>query len=137
MRQTCDQADAQRIGRRSDDNGDALCCGLRSADRNGTAGNDDVDIRPQQLADERGYGFDIIAVMAKLIGDVAPFDVTEVVHPADEFLAEWIVVRGSRPDEPDTRRLARLLRARRQRPRCRAAEQSEELAARHSITSSA
>src|SRR5262249_486081 len=28
--------------------------------------------------------------MAKLIGDVAPFDVTEVVHPAHEFLAEWI-----------------------------------------------
>src|SRR6516225_6844019 len=68
--------------------------------------------------------------MAKLIGDVAPFDVTEVVHPAHEFLAEWIVVRGSRPDVPDTRRLARLLRARRQRPRRRsAAEKRDELAA--------
>src|SRR6516225_8677974 len=77
--------------------------------------------------------------MAKLIGDVAPFDVTEVVHPAHEFLAEGIVVRGSRPDVPDTRRLARLLRPRRQRPRRRrAAEQRDELApGAHSITSSA
>src|SRR5215831_18030370 len=76
--------------------------------------------------------------MTKLVGDVAPFDITEVAHPAHEFLAEWIVARGSRPDVPDTRRLARLLRARRQRPRRRAAEQRYELAARyHSTTSSA
>src|SRR5262249_50547061 len=99
---------------------------------------DDIDLRPQQIADQRGYRFDIIPIMAKLVGDVAPFDITEVAHPAREFLAEWIVVRGSRPDVPDTRRLARLLRARRERPsRCRAAEQRDELAALHSITSSA
>ncbi|HYP11108.1 MAG TPA: hypothetical protein VEQ86_06465, partial [Xanthobacteraceae bacterium] len=59
---------------------------------------------------------------------VAPFDITEVAHPAREFLAEWIVVRGSRPDVPDTRRLARLLRARRERPRSCAAEQRDERA---------
>src|SRR5262249_18446321 len=80
--------------------------------------------------------------MAKLVGDVAPFDITEAAHPAPEFLAEWIVARGSRPDVPDTRRLARLLCARRERPRgSRAAEQRNELAALHlrdhSITSSA
>src|SRR5262249_17863132 len=55
--------------------------------------------------------------------DVAPFDITEVAHPAHEFLAEGIVVRGSRPDVPDTRRLAPLLRPRRKWPRrCRAAD---------------
>src|SRR6516164_8519401 len=76
--------------------------------------------------------------MAKLVGNVAPFDITEVAHPAHEFLAEWIVVRGSRPDVPDTRRLAALLPARRQRPGRRAAEQRDELApSHHSITSSA
>src|SRR6266540_875581 len=75
--------------------------------------------------------------MAKLVGDVAPFDITKVAHPAHEFLAEWIVVRGSRPDVPDTRRLARLLRARGERPRGRTAEQRDEFAAIHSITSSA
>src|SRR5215831_18863863 len=137
-RQTCDQAAFQRVGRRSHDDRDALRCALRGADRSGTANYDDIDLRPQQIADQRGYRFDIITIMAKLVGDVAPFDITEVAHPAREFLAEWIVVRGSRPDVPDTRRLARLLRARRERPsRCRAAEQRDELAALHSITSSA
>src|SRR5262249_59621985 len=99
--------------------------------------DDDIDLRPQQIADQRGYRVDIIAIMAKLVGDVAPFDITEVPHPAHEFLAEWIVARGSRPDVPDTRRLPRLLRARRERPSGRRADQRDELAALHSITSSA
>src|SRR5262249_38544852 len=76
--------------------------------------------------------------MAKLVGDVAPFDITEVAHPAHEFLAEWIVARGSRPDVPDTRHLPWLLRPCRARPRRRrAAEQRDDRAAVHSITSSA
>src|SRR5215510_6572316 len=137
-RQTCDQAAFQRVARRSHDDRDALRCALRGADRSGAADYDDIDLRPQQIADQRGYRFDIITIMAKLVGDVAPFDITEVAHPAREFLAEWIVVRGSRPDVPDTRRLARLLRACRKRPRGRCtAEQRDELAAFHSITSSA
>src|SRR6516162_9081192 len=118
-RQTCDQTAFQRVARRSHDDRDALRCALRGADRSGAADYDDIDLRPQQIADQRGYRFDIIPIMAKLVGDVAPFDITEVAHPAREFLAEWIVVRGSRPDVPDTRRLARLLRARRERPNAR------------------
>ena len=75
-----------------------------------------------------GYRFDIIAIMAKLIGNVAPFDITEVAHPAHELLAEWIVVRGSRSNVSDARGLTRLLRARRERPRCRrAAKQRDEI----------
>src|SRR5262245_50149079 len=136
-RQTCDQAAFQRVGRRSHDDRDALRCALRGADRSGAADYDDIDLRPQQITDQRGYRFDIIPIMAKLVGDVAPFDITEVAHPAHEFLAEWIVVRGSRPDVADTRRLARLLRPRRERPRGRAAEERNELAPLHSITSSA
>src|SRR5262249_39574260 len=85
---------------------DALRCALRGADRSGAADYDDIDLRPQQIADQRGYRFDIIPIMAKLVDDVAPFDITEVAHPAHEFLAEWIVARGSRPDDPDTGRLA-------------------------------
>src|SRR5215472_7675289 len=137
-RQTCDQAAFQRVGRCSHDDRNALRCALRGADRSGAANYDDIDLRPQQIADQRGYRFDIITIMAKLVGDVAPFDITEVAHPAHEFPAEWIVVRDSRPDVPDTWRLARLLRARRERPRSsRAAEQRHELATFHSITSSA
>src|SRR5262249_28542827 len=135
--QTCDQAAFQRVRRRSHDDRDALRCALRGADCSGAADYDDIDLRPQQIADQRGYGFDIVAIMAKLIGDVAPFDITEVAHPAHEFLAKWIVPRGSRPDVPDTRRLARLLRTRCERPgRRRAAEQPDERAPIHSIISS-
>src|SRR5262245_31606578 len=54
--------------------------------------------------------------MAKLIGDIAPFDITEIAHPAHEFLAKWIVVRGSRSGVSDTWNLARLLRACRELP---------------------
>src|SRR5262249_11593801 len=136
-RQTRDQAAAQGIGRRSHDDGDVLCCCLRSADRRYTAGHDDIDFRAQEIANQRGYRFDVIATVAKLVGNVAPFDITEVAHPAHEFLAEWIVVRGSRSDVSDARGLARLLRPCRQRPRCCAAGQRDELAPLHSITSSA
>src|SRR5215467_5208925 len=115
--QTWEQDALKRVARRSHDDRDALRCALRGADRSGAADYDDIDLRPQQIADQRGYRFDIITIMAKLVGDVAPFDVTEVAHPAHEFLAEWIAPRGSRPDVPDTRRLARLLRAHRKRPR--------------------
>src|SRR5215468_9897223 len=127
-RQTCDQAAFQRVARRSHDDRDALRCALRGADRSGTADYDDIDLRPQQIADQRGYRVDIITIMAKLVGDVAPFDITEVAHSAHEFLAEWIVMRGSRPDVPDTRRLAAVLRVRRERPRHRyAAECGQQL----------
>jgi hypothetical protein len=54
--------------------------------------------------------------MAKLVGNVAPFDITEVAHPAHEFLAIWIVIRGSGSDVSDARGLVGLLRARRERP---------------------
>src|SRR5215831_19217217 len=103
--------------------GDVLCCCLRSADRRYTAGHDDIDFRTQEIANQRGYRFDVIAIVAKLVGNVAPFDITEVAHPAHEFLAVWIVVRGSRSDVSDARGLTRLLRTRRERPcDCRAAK---------------
>src|SRR5262245_37725514 len=53
-RQTCDQAAFQRVGCRSHDDRDALRCALRGADRSGAADYDDIDLRPQQIADQRG-----------------------------------------------------------------------------------
>src|SRR5262249_31182037 len=81
------------------------------------------------MVDQRRYRFGIIAIVAKLVGNIAPFDITEVAHPAHEFLANLIVVRGSCSDVSDARGLGRLLRARRERPRRRcAAEQRDQLA---------
>jgi hypothetical protein len=68
--------------------------------------------------------------VAKLIGNVASFDVAEVAHPAHEFLAIWIVIQGSGSDVSDAGSLPRLLRLRRERPRrSRTAEQGDEIAA--------
>src|SRR5215471_16336504 len=91
------------------------------------------------MVDQRRYRVDIIAIVAKLVGNIAPFDITEVAHPTHEFLANLIVVRGSRSDVSDARGLGRPLRPRCERPRSRrAAEQRDEVAApHHSITSSA
>src|SRR5262249_34036923 len=70
-------------------------------------------------------------------GYVLAFDIAGFV----QTLAERGNERGERlrrpsDEEPDHRH-RRLLRARRQRPRGRTAEKREELAAHHSITSSA
>src|SRR5262245_51069039 len=133
MRQTHDQA-AQWIGRDHDDR-NRLCCCLRGADRRGAADYYDINLRPQQIADQRAYRLDVVAIMAKLVGDVAPFDIAEVAHPAYEFLAEWIVTEDSRPNVPNTRRLARLLRACRQWPwrSHHAAKRGDEVAPSHAV----
>jgi len=52
------------------------------------------------------------------------------VHPAHEFFAVWIVVRGSSSDVSDARGLVGLLRPRRERPCRRAAEQRDDIASR-------
>src|SRR5262249_32246795 len=104
----------------------ASCC-LRGADHRSASGHDDVDFCPQEIADQRRYRSDVVTIVAKLKGDVAPFGVAEVVHPALECLLVWIVVRGSASDVPDARGL--VLRARRERPRGRcAAQQRDEVA---------
>jgi hypothetical protein len=46
---------------------------------------------------------DVVAVMAKLKRNLAPFNITGVAHPAHECLTEWIVVRG--PDVSDDARV--------------------------------
>ena len=67
-----------------------------------------------------------------LEGDVLAFEVTEIAQPVTEGVLPGRVI-----NDADTRNLPRLLRARRKRPRSRAAEQRDELAPLHSITSSA
>src|SRR6266545_788500 len=74
-----------------------------------------------------------------LDGDGATFDPTKLSQPLDK--SSYPLARSQtrgRSQEPDGRQLASLLCARRERPRNRcAAEQRDELAPPHSITSSA
>src|SRR5262249_4529796 len=72
-----------------------------------------------------------------LDGDVFALDEPRVIQALPQRI-DKICEAGSwrAPEEPDHRH-CRLLRPRRQRPRRRAAEQRDEFAALHSITSSA
>src|SRR5215470_15697745 len=79
------------------------------------------------------------STFSRLDRDSAPLDPTEFAQPLHETgnpLAGGR--RRARTPEPDGRQFRLLLRARRKRPRsCRAAEERDELAPFHSITSSA
>src|SRR5262249_33957742 len=69
--------------------------------------------------------------------EIPAFLIAEFGHPLEEIFIMWSVSR-LHTDKADTQHLWLLLRARRERPRHgRTAEQRDELAARHSITSSA
>src|SRR5262249_4473092 len=71
--------------------------------------------------------------------DVASFNVAEVPEPFNQGfeIGPLFLGTASVPKHPDYRNSSRLLRARRERPRSHAAEQGDELAPLHSITSSA
>src|SRR5262249_7441375 len=70
--------------------------------------------------------------------DGATLNPTKFPQPLHECISQFPLGRSrGRAQEPDGRQLSRLLRARRERPCSRAAEQRYERAAPHSITSSA
>src|SRR5262245_33347710 len=68
--------------------------------------------------------------------EIPAFLIAEFGHPLEEIRIMWGVSR-LHTDKADTQHLWLLLRLRRERPRRRAAEKGDELAAPHSITSSA
>src|SRR5262249_29656718 len=99
---------------------------------------DQVHIGANQFGGQ--FGKSLVAPLrpAVLDGDVRTLDITEVTQTQ----ADSLKPRGKRrwrchAEESDPRHLARLLRAHRERPRGRAAEQRDELPPFHSITSSA
>src|SRR5262249_31328116 len=76
--------------------------------------------------------------IADIEGDVTAFDITKRLHIGAQRLRESSAGLARKNEKNAEDRHRRLLRARRQRPRHRrAAEQRDELAPSHSITSSA
>src|SRR5262249_27979747 len=75
-----------------------------------------------------------------LHGEVSAFDIAHLAHALEES-GKWTAVQRNRAratgDKPNAPDLAQLLRPSHDRPRRRAAEQRDKLAAFHSITSSA
>jgi hypothetical protein len=112
----------------------------RATVRRGTDCHDDVGLQGDQLLRERSYPIVVITVPPKVHPHVAAIDPTEarkrLSERRDASLRQGIVfvVRHEHADAPHA---VALLRARRQRPRRRAAEERDCLAPIHSITSSA
>src|SRR5262245_56779644 len=103
------------------------------------AGDDDVDRQPHQLVGERWEALGAAVGGAILDGDGLPLDIAEFAQPAPEGI-EVGGVGGDRDGlkHADAAELPARLRAGRQRPRGRRpAEQRDERAPLHSITSSA
>jgi hypothetical protein len=91
-----------------------------------------------ELAYDLGRALDTSLCPAVLDRHVAALDPTEFAQPLHKGGGPVSPGRGrADAEEPDSRQVPRLLRARRERPRGCTAEQRDELAPPHSITSSA
>src|SRR5262249_19023215 len=100
-------------------------------------GDDDVDLAGDELGRDLGKALAAPLRPAPLDRDGAALDPAELAQPLHESGGPFGPGGGrSGAEKSDGRRL-RLLGARQDRPTCRATEQSEKLAAPHSITSSA
>src|SRR5262245_31524610 len=111
---------------------DRLQCGFRAN------GDDQVGLRARQLRrDDEGAAWIVHPLIVD--GYISTFAKAKLFQLRAEGLIlgnrRRVVEWGTEHAKPNE--LARLLRARRQRPRRRAAEQHDEVAALHSITSSA
>ena len=104
----------------------------------GSRRDDDIDLEPDELG--RDLGDTLLASLGPAVLDrdgtaLDPTEFAQSLHERGDPLA------GGRAralaHEADSLQFPRLLRVRRERPRRSAAEQRDELAARHSITSSA
>jgi hypothetical protein len=103
---------------------------------------DDVGLQADQLLRERSYPIGVTAVPPKLYPHVAAIGPTQVrkrLRERREAMLPRRIVFVERAEHADVPYAVALLRARRDRPRCRAAEERDRLAAidarDHSITS--
>src|SRR5262245_35650757 len=98
----------------------------------------DIDLEPDQFGGHLSEALAAALRPANLNRDVATFHPTEFAQPLHECGEPLALDQGrGGAQESDGRQLAGLLRARRERPRRRAAQQRDERAPFHSITSSA
>src|SRR5262245_5649860 len=98
----------------------------------------DIDLEPDQFGGDLSETLAAALRPANLNRDVATFHPTEFAQPLHECGEPFTLDQGrGGAQESDGRQLAGLLRKRRERPHNRAAEQRDELAPPHSITSSA
>src|SRR6516225_5403751 len=135
-RQTHNKASADWVSSPREDNGDDLLCRENTY---ASPGNDDIDFLPDELGNDIGCAPAASLRPSNLDGDGPTVDPAEFAQPLHESGDPLVLNRAlRRAREPNGRQLRRLLCARRERPRDRAAKQRrDEVAPLHSITSSA
>src|SRR5262249_3894530 len=102
--------------------------------------DNDIDIESDELSEDFGRALAAPFPPAIENGHVATFDPAELAQPLDESIGPLPLNRSRsriRAEKSDRGQGCRLLRARGERPRGCTAEQGDERAAIHSITSSA
>src|SRR5215472_18242151 len=139
MDQARDEAVSDGIGRVGHDDWNRAGCPLQRRQGGGYASNNDIKFQSHKLSHTLGKSLVLPLRGAPLDDEILSFDITQLAHPLLEcsIRAERRLARycGEEANAPD---LAGLLRPRGEWPRRRGpAEQCDELAARHSITSSA
>jgi GAF domain-containing protein len=113
------------------ENARLLCCGCSER-------NNDIDLEPDELGRNLAVPLGTAPGPAKCHCHVTTFGPAEFAQSLDEGGHPRARLRQrARTQESNRRQFACLLRARRERPGSRAAEQRDERAASHSITSSA
>src|SRR5262249_6819444 len=98
--------------------------------------NDDIDLQPNELVCQSGQTLGVSLGPAILDREIAALSPAQFAYSLHECCGPLALCRGgSRPQQPDGRRLSPWLRARRERPRCcrRTAEQRDQLAAFQTI----
>src|SRR5262245_28430426 len=133
-RQAGDDTDADRIANGTHHDRYRSRCLLRRQRRRGAPRDDQVNRKRSQFGRHGGVAVIATFCKARYQPQILTLDIAIVPQLARKPLDRR---QGLRRKDPDGPHPLALLRARRQRPRRRAAESQDELAAPHSITSSA
>src|SRR5262249_52996991 len=137
--QTCNNAGADWIARRREYDRDHCCRLLCRKSRWGIVREDQIDLKPDKLVCDLGKALSASLAPAILNRDIAALDPAQLTQPLHKSGGQMArICHRTRGHHPNGRQLSSLLRPGRERPRgSRAAQQRDELAAPHSITSSA
>src|SRR5262249_29585127 len=131
-----DQATSHRIDADDEHDWDRWRCSFGYTRRN-AVGDDHVHLAAHQIGRQFGQPINVTSGPAPFDRNRLPLDVTGPLQAVAKCCNEMLGTLERCATKKSDHRHRRLLRARRERPRRRAAEQRDEVASSHSITSSA
>src|SRR5262249_10729092 len=137
-RKGLDQLHTHRVGNGHEYDWD-FCGGIPQKGCPGGGHHQDIDIEGDEFGRHGPEALGLLVGETVFEDDVATVDVAELGEAFDYGfdIRRFLFTASRMPEKADTRNPSALLRARRERPRRRAAEQRDEFASPHSITSSA